>query len=165
MQITKDRVVSFAYTLTDEEGTVLDSSEGGEPLVYLHGHGGIIEGLESEMEGKDEGSAFDCTIPPEQAYGAYDPELDIAVPLEAFPEEHREELQPGVRFQGPHPADQTQPVIYTVHLVEPEVVKVSGNHALAGRTLHFQIEVVDVRDATPEELEHGHVHGAGGHQH
>jgi len=165
MPISKDHIVSFAYTLKDDEGQVLDSSEGSEPLAYLHGHGGIIPGLESAMEGKDSGDSFEVSIPPEEAYGTYDPELDLAVPLDAFPKEHRSELEPGVRFQGPHPSDQTQPVIYTVHEVEPEVVKVSGNHELAGRTLHFTVQVVEVRPASEEELQHGHAHGPGGHQH
>ena len=162
MQIAKDSVVSFAYTLKDDDGNILDTSEGGEPLTYLHGHGGLIAGLESEMEGKTSGDSFEVSIAPEDAYGAYDPELDLAVPLDAFPEEHRAELAPGVRFQGPHPADPQQPVIYTVHVVEDEAVKVSGNHELAGRTLHFAVEVTDIRDATAEELAHGHAHGAGG---
>ena len=165
MPISKDHVVSFAYTLKDAEGQVLDTSEGSEPLAYLHGHGGIIPGLESAFEGKDIGDSFDVEVPPEEAYGSYDPELDLAVPLDAFPEEHRQELAPGVRFQGPHPNNQQQPVIYTVHAVEPEVVKVSGNHELAGRTLFFSVEVVEVRPASAEELAHGHAHGAGGHQH
>jgi len=162
MPITKDTVVSFAYTLKDDEGNVLDTSEGGDPLVYLHGHGGLIDGLESQLEGRDQGDSFECSIPPEDAYGAYDPELGLAVPLEAFPEEHREELAPGVRFQGPHPGDPQQAVLYTVHVVEAEVVKVSGNHELAGRTLNFAVEVTAVREATPEELEHGHVHSGEG---
>jgi FKBP-type peptidyl-prolyl cis-trans isomerase SlyD len=90
------------------------------------------------------------------------PELDLAVPIEAFEEEQRSELQPGVRFQGPHPENHEQPVIYTVHAVEEEVVKVSGNHELAGQILRFAVEITDVREATPEELSHGHAHGAGG---
>ena len=164
MQVAPDSVVSFTYTLSNADGQTLDQS-GDEPLVYLHGRGGLIPGLETEMEGRSPGDSFACEVPPEQAYGSYDPQLDLAVPLDAFEEEQRAQLQPGVRFQGPHPEHHEQPVIYTVHAVEDQVVKVSGNHELAGHTLHFAVEVTDVRAATEDELAHGHAHGPGGVEH
>jgi len=165
MQIADDTVVSFAYRLQNADGDVLDESTTESPLTYLHGHDGLIPGMENALAGKAAGDEFECEIPPDEAYGSYDPELDLAVPLDAFAEADREQLAPGVRFEGPHPKDDSQPLVYTIHEVDDDSVKVSGNHPLAGMTLHFQVNVVDVRPATEEEISHGHAHGPGGHQH
>lgn len=163
MQATTDTVVSFTYKLTNGSGELIDESTD-EPLVYLHGHGGLIPGVEQAMEGKEAGEAFEVSVSPEEGYGTYDPELDLMVPWDQFPPEAKEQLQPGVRFQAQHPKS-GEPLVYTVHEADDEGVKCSGNHALAGQDLHFDIEVVEVREATTEEVEHGHVHGAGGVEH
>jgi len=164
MQIDKDNVVAFNYNLT-VDGQLVDSSEGGDPLAYLHGHGNIVSGLESELAGKAVGDHVEATIPPAEGYGDYDQNLLVGIPLDAFPEDDREQLQPGVRFQGPHPQDQQQAALYTISQVEEDHVVADANHPLAGKTLDFAVDIVEVREATAEELEHGHVHGPGGHQH
>ena len=160
MQIAESSVASFHYTLTDDQGQVLDSSEGREPLTYLHGVGQIVPGLEKAMTGRQAGDQFKVDVAPEEGYGVHHAELTQSVPREAFQGE--EDIQPGMQFQGHGP----QGVInVTVTAVDDQVVHIDGNHPLAGKTLHFAIEVTDVRAATEEELAHGHVHGEGGHEH
>jgi len=165
MPIAKDQVVTIHYRVEDDDGNLIDTSAERDPLAYLHGHPGIIPGLQEELEGREEGEKVECVVGPEKAYGTYDPQLDLLVDKEQFPEEHRDELAPGVQFQGPHPEDQDHPQLYTIKHLEGENVYVTGNHELAGRTLHFQVEVVETRDASPEELAHGHPHGPDGHAH
>jgi FKBP-type peptidyl-prolyl cis-trans isomerase SlyD len=165
MPIAADCVVSFAYTLKDDEGNIIDKGDKEAPLTYLHGHKNLIPGIEEALLGKNVGDSFDASIPPEKGYGERDPNLDLALDKSQFPEEHPSQLAPGVQFQGPHPEKDSESMVYTVHHLEGDKVYVSGNHPLAGMQLHFAIEVLEVREATAEELEHGHVHGAGGHQH
>jgi len=160
MKIAHEKVVSIHYTLTNGEGTVLDSSSGGQPLAYLHGFGNIIPGLENALEGKAAGDKLQVTVDPEQGYGARDERLVQAVPRSAF--KGVDELAPGMQFQAQGPQG-TRLVVVTQ--VADDVVTVDANHPLAGQTLHFDVEVSEVRDATSEELEHGHVHGPGGHHH
>ena len=160
MQIAQNSVAAFHYTLTDDEGQVIDSSAGREPLTYLHGQGHIVPGLEKQMEGRSVGDKFDAHVAPEEGYGVHHAELMQQVPREAF--QGVEDIQPGMQFQGNGPEGQ---INVTVSKVENGVVFIDANHPLAGKTLHFAIEVTDVRDATAEELQHGHVHGAGGHHH
>ena len=160
MKIAHEKVVSIHYTLTNGEGTVLDSSSGSQPLAYLHGFGNIIPGLENALEGKASGDKLSVTVEPEQGYGARDERLVQAVPRSAF--KGVTELAPGMQFQAQGPQG-TRLVVVTQ--VADEEVTVDANHPLAGQTLHFDVEVSEVRDATAEELEHGHVHGPGGHQH
>ncbi|MEW5834079.1 MAG: peptidylprolyl isomerase [Lysobacterales bacterium 14-68-21] len=160
MQIADHSVVSFHYTLTDDQGTVIDSSAGREPLTYLHGVGQIVPGLEKEMAGRAAGDQFKVDVAPEEGYGVRHAELEQQVPREAF--QGVEDIQPGMQFQGRGP----QGVInVTVTKVEDGVVHIDGNHPLAGQTLHFDVQVTEVREATDEEREHGHVHGPGGHHH
>jgi len=160
MQIAQNSVVSFHYTLTDDQGQVLDSSEGREPLVYLQGVGQIVPGLEKAMEGRQVGDQFKVDVVPEEGYGVHHAELVQEVPREAF--QGVEDIQPGMQFQGRGP----QGVInVTVTKVDSDKVHIDGNHPLAGQTLHFDVEVTDVRQASEEELAHGHVHGEGGHHH
>ncbi len=160
MQIAQNAVAAFHYTLTDDEGQVIDSSAGREPLTYLHGSGHIVPGLEKQMEGRAAGDKFTADVVPEEGYGVRHEELMQEVPRAAF--QGVEDIRPGMQFQGNGPQGQ---VNVTVTKVENDVVFIDANHPLAGKTLHFAIEVTDVRGATAEELAHGHVHGAGGHHH
>jgi len=160
MQIAQNSVAAFHYTLTDDHGQVIDSSAGRDPLTYLHGSGQIVPGLEKQMEGRSAGDKFSAEVPPEEGYGVHHPELMQEVPREAF--QGVEDIQPGMQFQGRGPQGE---INVTVTRVENDKVFIDGNHPLAGKTLHFAIEVADVREASAEELAHGHVHGAGGHHH
>lgn len=157
--IANNQVVSFNYTLTNAEGETLDKSQG-EPLVYLHGAGNIIPGLEKALEGKTVGDKFVITIPAAEAYGEYNPELVQEVPAQMF--QGVENIEAGMQFQA-QTDDGVQ--IVTVKSVEGETIIVDANFPLAGQDLTFDVEVTDVREATQEELDHGHVHGAGGHHH
>nr|WP_298378366.1 peptidylprolyl isomerase [uncultured Halomonas sp.] len=160
MQIAQNSVVAFHYTLTNDSGEVLDSSEGREPLTYLHGSGNIIPGLEKELEGRQDGDKLQVTVTPEEGYGENQPALVQEVPRDSF--QGVESIEPGMQFQA-----QTQggPLMVTVTKVEGDTVTVDGNHPLAGQKLNFDVEISEVRDATQEEVEHGHVHGEGGHEH
>ena len=160
MQVTKDKVVSIDYTLTNAAGEVIDSSQGAEPLPYLHGAGNIIPGLETALEGKQEGDAVLASIPPDEGYGERDDNLVQSVPRDRF--EGVDNVAVGMEFQA---KTEVGVQVVTVVAVDDESVTVDANHALAGQTLNFDVKVVDVRDATDEELEHGHVHGPGGHEH
>ncbi len=160
MQVAKDKVVSIDYTLTDDGGSVLDTSKGRAPLAYLHGAGNIIPGLEKALEGKQAGEQVSVRVPAAEAYGEWDEALTQEVPLEMF--QGVEQIEPGMRFQAQTSAGVQ---IVTVTKVENGQVTVDGNHPLAGKPLNFDVNVIDVRDATAEELAHGHVHGPGGHDH
>ncbi len=165
MSICKGQVVSIAYVLKDDDDNLIDQGDKDSPLVYLHGHNGLIPGVEEALEGKSAGDSLEIVVPPEKGYGQRDENLDLIVEKSQFPEEQHDQLAPGVQFQGPHPEKEGEAVVYTVHQVQEDKVYVSGNNPLAGMNLNFAIEVVDVRDASAEELEHGHVHGPGGHHH
>ncbi|GEN24463.1 FKBP-type peptidyl-prolyl cis-trans isomerase [Halomonas cupida] len=160
MQIAQNSVVAFHYTLTNDAGEVLDSSEGREPLTYLHGAGNIIPGLEKELEGKASGDKLIAKVSAEEGYGEVQDQLVQEVPRDAF--QGVESIEPGMQFQA-----QTQggPLMVTVTSVEGDTVTVDGNHPLAGQNLNFDVEITDVREASQEEIEHGHVHGPEGHQH
>ena len=160
MSIGKDKIVSIDYTLTGDTGQVIDSSQGKPPLAYLHGAGNIIPGLEDALEGKSEGDNVKVTIQPDQAYGPKDQRLIQQVPKAAF--QGVQEIQAGMQFQA---NTQQGPRIITVIDVQGDQVTIDANHPLAGQTLNFDVNVVGVREATQEELTHGHAHGAGGHQH
>jgi FKBP-type peptidyl-prolyl cis-trans isomerase SlyD len=160
MQIARDSVAAFHYTLTDDQNQVIDSSAGRDPLTYLHGGGQIVPGLEKQLEGRSAGDKFTADVVPEEGYGVHHPELMQEVPRSAF--QGVEDIQPGMQFQGRGPQGE---INVTVTRVEDDKVFIDGNHPLAGKTLHFAIEVTDVRAASEEELAHGHVHGAGGHHH
>jgi len=160
MKAEKDNVVTFHYNLTDDAGTVVDSSNEREPLVILFGHGAIIPGLEKALEGHAAGDRFDVVVPPEQAYGLRRDNFTQRVPKKYFQDSER--LQPGMSTVL---STQEGYRSVTVVKVGSSVIDVDLNHPMAGKTLHFAIEIVDVRQATDEEREHGHVHGAGGHHH
>jgi len=160
MLIKDNMVVSIHYTLKNEEGQVLDSSQGREPLNYLHGNNNIIPGLENALTGKEIGEQFNISIPPEDGYGVRDERLIQVLPKTAF--EGIDPVEPGMQFQAR--SDQGVQII-TVTSVDGDRITVDGNHALAGEVLNFEIEVTHIRPATEEELTHGHVHGPGGHHH
>ena len=156
MQITKNKVASIHYTLRDNEGTVIDSSEGRDPLHYLHGAGNLIVGMEEGLEGKSKGDKLNLKISPAKGYGEKDDTLVQKVPRTAFGDQ---EIKPGMRFST------NQGGIVTVTHVGLDGVTVDANHPLAGVELNFAVEVMDVREASNEEISHGHVHGPGGHHH
>ncbi len=158
--IANDHVVSFHYTLTNAESQVLDKSQDGQPLVYLHGAGNIIPGLEKALEGKKVGDKFTVTVPAAEGYGEYNPDLVQEVPAQMF--QGVENIEAGMQFQA-QTDDGVQ--IVTVKAVEGDNVIVDANFPLAGQDLTFEVEIAEIRDASAEELEHGHVHGAGGHHH
>ena len=160
MQIGPRTVVTVNYTLTDDDGEVLDSSEGQDPLAYLHGVGQIVPGLEQALAGKAAGDALQVTVDAAEGYGEHDPELVQAVPRAQFKD--LDDLEVGMELQATGPDGDH---LVTVVGIEDDEVMLDGNHPLAGMTLHFDVAVVDVRDATPEELQHGHPHGPGDHHH
>ena len=160
MQIAANSVAYIHYTLKDDAGTVLDSSSGGEPLAYLHGGGNIIPGLEKALEGKQAGDKLSVKVAPKEGYGERDESMVQQVPRRAF--QGVKDIKPGMRFHANtgHGAAQV-----TVTKIQGDMVTIDGNHALAGVTLNFEVEITKVREATAEELMHGHVHGPGGHHH
>jgi FKBP-type peptidyl-prolyl cis-trans isomerase SlyD len=160
MQIAEGSVASFHYTLTDDKGEVIDSSEGRAPLAYIHGAGHIVPGLENALTGRSTGDQLKVDVAPEEGYGVRHQELVQIVPREAF--QGVEDLQPGMQFQGRNGQGS---INVTISSIDGDSVTVDGNHPLAGQTLHFDVEITEVREATDEERQHGHVHGEGGHQH
>ena len=158
MQIAEGHAVFFHYKLTSDDGETIDSSEGREPLGYLHGSGAIVPGLEKEMTGKAVGDKFEVKIEAKDGYGEHEPELVQTVPRETFGES-APNLQPGMMFQVQMPEGIQ---IFTITAVTEKEVRIDGNHALAGANLNFAIEVTEVREATQSEIDHGHPHGDGG---
>lgn len=150
--IEKDKVVSIHYKLTNDAGETLDSSEGRDPLSYLHGRGNIVPGLEKALEGREEGDKFKAEVGPDEGYGHREEARVQKVPRENI---QAEALEPGTQLEANTPQG---PVPLTVTEVDDQEVTVDANHILAGENLHFDIEVVGVRDAAQEELEHGHAH-------
>lgn len=161
MTIAKDSAVFFNYTLTDSEGNTLDQSPEGQPLGYLHGHNNIIAGLEKQLEGKSTGDKLVAVVEPADAYGEYHEEAIQQVPRENF--QGVDDIQVGMQFQAQ--AENGQAMMVVVTAVSDEIVTIDGNHPLAGKQLSFDVEITDVREATEEELAHGHIHGEGGVQH
>ena len=160
MQIANKTVVHIDYTLTDDTGEVLDTSKGAEPLMYMHGSGNLIPGLEKALDGKQAGDEFKVSIAPEDAYGLRDEDNMEEVPIDAF--QGDEELAVGMQVEVQH--DHGTHVM-TIAAIGAESLTLDANHPLAGETLHFDVKVIDVRAATAEELQHGHAHGGDGHHH
>ncbi|ASI89160.1 MULTISPECIES: peptidylprolyl isomerase [Vibrio] len=157
MKVTQNAVVSLAYQVKTEDGVVVDQSTVEAPLDYLHGHNNLIVGLEKELEGKEAGDKFTATVSPEDAYGEHNDALVQRVPANVF--QGVDTIEVGMRFladtdQGPIPVEVTE--------VDGDEVVVDGNHMLAGQTLTFDVEVVAIREAKAEEIEHGHIHQGGG---
>jgi FKBP-type peptidyl-prolyl cis-trans isomerase SlyD len=161
MRIGEKTVVRLDYTLKNASGEVIDTSEGAEPLTYLHGFSQIVPGLERELEGLEAGQSKDVVVQPEEGYGVPDPEGVFGVPRAAFPPDAK--LTVGDSFIGEDDEGQALPV--RVVELRDDVVVVDANHPLAGETLFFHVDVREVRAATADELEHGHTHGEGGHEH
>ncbi len=160
MRITKNTVVAIDYTLANDDGQVLDSSEGRGPLSYLHGGGSIILGLEQALDGKQSGDQFEVAIASQDAYGDRNEALQGAIPRDQF--DQPEDLEPGMQFQVD---TETGPMVITVVEITEDAVTVDGNHPLAGMNLNFSVTVREVREATKEEIAHGHPHGDDGHAH
>jgi len=160
MQISKDKVVSIDYTLTDSKGEVLDSSSKGHPLQYIQGQGHLIPGLEKALEGKKAGDSLKAQVPAADGYGERDDSLMQTLSKDSFGE--IPDLKVGMELEAE--SDEGVRVI-TVVGIEGDDVVVDGNHPLAGMDLSFDVTVVGVREATTDELGHGHVHGPGGHHH
>lgn len=159
MDIAQHKVVTIDYTLTDDSGEVIDSSKGGNPLDYIHGIGALIPGLEQALEGRSAGDHVEVQVQPVDAYGEHDPSLVQVVPRTVF---EGEDLEVGMHYRS---TSEQGTRIITVTRVEGDDVTIDGNHPLAGMTLNFNVDVVNVREASTEEIEHGHVHGPGGHAH
>ena len=153
MVIADQKVVSIHYRLSNDDGQLIQESSGGEPLSYVHGAGNIIPGLESALSGKTAGDKLNVSVNPEQGYGTRDDALIQELSRDVF--EGVEDVQEGMQFQA-HSEQGTQ--VITVTRVDGERITVDGNHPLAGQTLNFEVEVDSVRDATAEEIAHGHVH-------
>lgn len=160
MSIETNQVVSIHYTLKGDAGEVIDSSAGGEPLAYLHGHGNLVPGLERELTGKNAGDKLQVKISPADGYGEYDPQLVQRVPRRAL--KGVGNVRVGMRL---HAQTDHGPKPVTVTQITGDMVTLDGNHPLAGKNLNFDVEIAAVRAATEEELSHGHVHGVGGHHH
>lgn len=161
MVVAADKVVLIHYTLTNDEGKVIDSSSGGEPLAYIHGNGNLVPGLERELEGKEPGTKLSVRIAPADGYGEHDANLVQRVPKRSFG--NVANIKAGMQFQAQTSGGHTR--VVTVTGIQGDMVTVDGNHPLAGEHLNFEVEITEVREATTEELEHGHVHGPGGHHH
>jgi FKBP-type peptidyl-prolyl cis-trans isomerase SlyD len=160
MQIANDRVISIAYTLKDNDDNIIDQSSDGS-FCYLHGASNIIPGLEEALTGKTTGDELTVSIPPEKGYGLRDDERIQTVPRDMFPAD--QDIQPGMQFHAQSPDGQM--IVVSIAKVEGDTITVDGNHPLAGIQLNFDVKVMDIREATAEELEHGHVHGPHGHDH
>ena len=160
MEIANEKVVTIDYTLKDDEGNIIDQSQGGQ-FAYLHGAQNIIPGLENALTGKQSGDEVNVSISPEEGYGPRDESLQQVVSKEMFASP--DEIEVGRQFHAQSPSGDVLTI--TVTGVDGDQITIDGNHPLAGVNLNFDVKVVDVRDATPEELSHGHVHGPEGHEH
>ncbi len=159
--IKNGKVVSLSYVLKNSSGEQLDEAKASEPFLYLHGTGQIVPGLEGALEGEKIGSKKKVVVDPDQGYGEIVEGLRTKVDRSVFPADL--EVKIGMQFQA---EVGEQPVIFTVEEIQGNEISIDGNHPLAGQILHFDVEVLDVRDASKEEIEHGHAHGSGsGHEH
>jgi FKBP-type peptidyl-prolyl cis-trans isomerase SlyD len=159
--IKSGSVVNMTYVLTNDDGEEIDRADKSEPFTYLHGHNQIVMGLEKELLGLKPGDKKKVLVSPEEGYGDIDPSLITMAKTNQFPK--GAELEVGVQFMA-EDADGNN-VVFTIVEIEGEDVTLDGNHPLAGETLNFDVEILGMRDATPQELEHGHAHGDHGHDH
>jgi FKBP-type peptidyl-prolyl cis-trans isomerase SlyD len=161
LKIAKNTVVSIDYTLKDDAGEVLDSSSGNEPLTYLHGHAQIVEGLERALEGKGVGENIAVSVPPKEGYGERNAQKVMTIERSRLPSDMEPEV--GMQLAAEGPKGEVVPLWITA--VAGDAVTLDGNHPMAGKTLHFSVDVRSVRQASKDEMQHGHVHGPGGHHH
>ncbi|GLS25467.1 FKBP-type peptidyl-prolyl cis-trans isomerase [Marinibactrum halimedae] len=161
MTIAEKKVVSIHYTLKNDDGEIVDSSEGHPPLEYLHGAANIVIGLEKALLGKSVGDKLQVVVEPEEGYGEFRPELVQQIPASSFG--GVDELAVGMAFHA-ESSDGTPQIVEIIE-IDGDDVTINGNPPLAGQRLHFEVEVTDIRDATEEEIDHGHAHGVGGEQH
>jgi FKBP-type peptidyl-prolyl cis-trans isomerase SlyD len=159
--IAEGKVVNLIYSLKNAKGEVLDRSDTENPFTYLHGAQQIVPGLEAALLGLKVGAKKNVVVEPAEGYGEMNPDLKLTVSKGQFPS--KVEIEEGMQFEAHTPDGQG--VVFTVEGIEGDQVKIDGNHPLAGQTLHFDVEVLSMRDATDEEKEHGHAHGEGGHDH
>jgi len=157
--IKKDTVVAIGYTLKNDSGETLDEATHQEPLFYLHGSSQIIPGLEAALEGSKAGDKKQVRIEPKDAYGERADDLILTLHRTQFPKDAK--IEEGMQFMGT--SDDGKQAVFTVLEINGDAIEVDGNHPLSGETLNFDVEVISVREATKEELEHGHAHGPGGH--
>ena len=158
MNIEIKKAVTLAYTLTDKDGNVLDKADTNEPFVYLHGTGGIIPGLEKALDGKAKDDQFEVSLEPSEAYGDRSDQLVQDVPKDMFGEMSDDDMFVGAQFH----AETSQGMqVVTVNAINDDSITIDGNHPMAGKALNFDVTVLDVRDATDEELSHGHIHAHG----
>jgi len=161
MHAEENKVVSIEYTLKDDNGETIDSSVGDEPLAFIFGSGHIIPGLEAALSGKSTGEKLSVRVPPEEGYGSRMEELTQVVSREMF--EGVDNIEVGMQFHAQNESGEMH--VITVTHIDGDNLTVDGNHALADMHLNFEVEIKDIRDASAEELDHGHVHGPGGHEH
>jgi FKBP-type peptidyl-prolyl cis-trans isomerase SlyD len=159
--IKNGKVVDLRYSLKNSQGELLDEADAADPFTYLHGAQQVVPGLESALEGLKIGDKKKVVVSPEDGYGIKDPKLSMVVKKAQFP--GNLELEAGMQFEAT--SNTGEEIIFTVESIEGDEVRVDGNHPLAGETLHFDVEVLQIRDATQEEIEHGHAHGPDGHGH
>jgi FKBP-type peptidyl-prolyl cis-trans isomerase SlyD len=159
MEIASQKVVTIAYTLKDDGGQVLDTSVDAEPLVYIQGVGSLVPGLEKALEGRGVGDHVSVSIKPDEGYGVRDEAMIRKIPIRKLPE-GKAQVGAQVRVET-----DVGPMLLLVLAVQGDYATVDPNHPLAGKTLHFEVDVVGIRDATEEELKHGHVHAPGDHHH
>ena len=159
--IKKNKVVSMSYCLKNTKGEELDRADTDKPLDYLHGGGNIVPGLENALDGLKIGDKKEVTVEPEDGYGEILTDLKMEVERKAFPNDQK--IAPGMQFMASLSDGKKHP--FNVVEIKEDKVHVDGNHPLAGQTLQFSVEIIKIRDATPEELKHGHAHGEGGHHH
>ena len=160
MKVAKNVVVSIAYQVRTQDGVLVDEAPANRPLEYLQGHNNLVIGLEKALEGKEVGDKFEVRVQPEEGYGAYSENMVQRVPKDVF--QGVDELEVGMRFLAD---TDIGPVPVVITEIDGDEVVVDGNHMLAGQELHFTVEVVATREATLEEIAHGHVHGAHSHHH
>jgi len=158
MKVAKGLVVSLDYSLHLGDGQVIDASEPGSPLAYIHGEGQIVPGLEAALEGLETGAARDVVVAAPDGYGEHDARGLQEVPIGTFPPQLQPHVGQHLTAEGPD----GESISFVVHEVRPESVVIDLNHPLAGKALHFSVKVMEVREATDEERSHGHVHGPGG---
>ena len=159
--IVNGKVVNLIYSLKNDQGEILDRADGDAPFTYLHGAQQIVPGLEDALEGLTIGDKKKVTVKAAEGYGELNPELKLTVNKSQFPS--KVDLEPGMQFEAHTPDGHG--VVFTVEALDGDTVKIDGNHPLAGQTLHFDVEVISLRDATDDEKEHGHAHGEDGHHH